>query len=67
VPFGCVPGVVCGLGALSVNLCARCVLFHVVRWDVLQIAWAKQAEPSLFLFNPAIHAGASDVTPRRTC
>jgi hypothetical protein len=31
--------------------------------DVLQIARAKQAEPSLFLFNPAVHAGASDVTP----
>jgi len=35
--------------------------------DVLQIAWAKQAEPLLFLFNPAVHAGASDVTPSRTC
>src|SRR6516165_3382013 len=35
--------------------------------DVLQIASAKQAEPLLFLFNPAVHAGASDVTPRRTC
>jgi len=33
----------------------------------VQMALAKQAEPSLFLFNPAIHAGASDVTPRRTC
>jgi hypothetical protein len=34
---------------------------------VLQIAWAKQADPSLFLFDPAVHAGASDVTPGRTC
>jgi hypothetical protein len=33
----------------------------------LQIARAKQAEPSLFLFNPAVHAGASDVTSRRRC
>jgi hypothetical protein len=31
--------------------------------DVLQIAWAKHAEPSLFFLNPAVHTGASDVTP----
>jgi hypothetical protein len=41
--------------------------FAGINVDMLQIAWAKQAEPSLFLFNPAIHAGASDVTPHRTC
>jgi hypothetical protein len=30
--------------------------------DVLQIAWAKQADPCLFLSKPAVHAGTSDVT-----
>ena len=35
----------------------------VVSRDVLQIAMANQDEPSLFLFNPAFHAGAGDVTP----
>jgi hypothetical protein len=29
---------------------------------VLQIAWAKQDEPLLFLFKPADHAGAGNVT-----
>ena len=42
------------------------ILLSGINTDVLQIAWAKQAEPLLFLFNPAVHAGASDVTPRRT-
>ena len=28
---------------------------------------AKQDEPSLFLFNPAVHAGAGDVTRRLMC